>query len=145
MSAFVVSKTHIDVVVSGASDVLPSLAYRHGTPDLIGQILWRANVRSVLHRYPRIVATDEAQVYADAVAAYRHTRYLAITPGQLAKALDCLDYQSCETDDWRSTPAHEIVETIRGAILQGLPGYEAAPWGIERSHIVRGALATGGR
>jgi hypothetical protein len=46
----------------------------------------------------------------------------------LLKLCDCLDYQSCETEDWKQTAAHELLELIRGAAICALPGYEKAPW-----------------
>lgn len=145
MSAFIVSRTHIDVIVSGAVDVLPDLPRRHGAADAVGQILWKENVRSVVTRYPQIGGSEEARSHLFAAETYRHTRYYGVTHAALAKAIHCLDYQSCETDDWPSTPAYAILDEIEAAILRALPGYEQAPWGITRGHIISGSLSTGGR
>lgn len=140
MSAFVVSKRHIDVVVSGGLGLLPSLTGIYGTRDLIGQCLWRANVGSVASGYPDQYGPEEIAKYLAEVEGYRHAEVWGVTDGQLAKAVACLTHQSCEAEGWDSSGAYFVLEAIRSAILEALPGYEQAPWGIEESDIVAGRV-----
>ena len=100
---------------------------------LYADVLYQENIRSVRERYPKdkwedlpgpsvkpihIVASGRER----ALAAYRRT------PVQILKMCDCLEYQSCETDDYRESIAFELLEAIRRAAIRELPGYEDAPW-----------------
>jgi hypothetical protein len=44
------------------------------------------------------------------------------------KMLDCLEYQSCESDDWETTQAYRLQQAMRRAAIRALPGYESAQW-----------------
>ena len=83
------------------------------------QWLYEANARSVDYRYretnerEKIVIRDVAQ--GDDVPAL-----------VILKACNCLDYQSCETDDWKDSPAFEILQHIKDAAIGQLPGYDNA-------------------
>jgi hypothetical protein len=134
MSAFVVDNAHIDALVTYAGDHHVSYYLNHrtvidaGNASEIGQKLLDENVRSVNYRYRE---TDKAERYE----FKRWTRPLqAIT---VIKAIECLDYQSCETDDWRQTEAFAILQAIKDAAIENLPGYkaayDAAPWGMQES------------
>ena len=96
-------------------------------------ILYDENVRSVRYRYPddkwdelpgpvkkplRIVVTK-----AD-MARFRDPG-----PVQVLKACDCLEYQSCETEDYRDSNAFKLLTAIRGAAITYLSGYDQAEWG----------------
>lgn len=52
-------------------------------------------------------------------------RYSAV---EMVKLTQCYDYQACETKDYETTAAAEIVKAIRGLAISKLPGYDAAPW-----------------
>ena len=98
-----------------------------------GDLLYQENIRSVRARYPgdtwdalpgpcskplRLVVKPGD----DTLAKYR------LSPVALLKMADCLEYQSCETEDYRETVAFELLEHIRRAAIRRLPGYDAAPW-----------------
>lgn len=134
MSAFIVDNAHIDALVTYAVDKRVSYYFNQRTSiDLfnateIGQKLLDENTRSVNYRYNE---EDTAERYA-----YKQwVRPLAAVA--VIKAIDCLDYQCCETDDWRQTEAFAILQAIKEAAVENLPGYkaayEAAPWGIRES------------
>ena len=176
MSAWIVSKQHIDTMVHASIALLA----KHGgfgfyfgptgqprsewtrlshfdadTHDLLGQILTDENVRSVGYRYPvREMTVAGSLTPADLLhhadlpgpsdkwylQPYRFPRFslmnnplqrCPLTPGELAKAIDCYAYQSCEHPEWEKSSAYAICQALRSAILHGLPGYEEAPWGIE--------------
>ena len=97
----------------------------------LGQILMTENVRSVRTRYPQ----DSADTLPGPVNQKRVWRYhfqpvphQMLKPAWVIKACDCLDYQSCETDDWRETLAYQIVQAIRESAISALT--DDAPWGI---------------
>jgi hypothetical protein len=124
VSAFQVSATHIAAVVGSAA------AYdRSSTPDDLQELaaLFAAeNARSVQHRYRQ--PTEAVEIPSALIA-----RYLLqpIAAAALLKAIDCLDYQSCETDDWERTPAYRHLSRLESIAKRALPGYESAPWGID--------------
>ena len=132
MSAFIVSKKHIDALVTFAIATEYGQHIRvqgeegydvelgnHLTPDEIGQILWDENFRSVNHRYD---SSDKAERYT--------FRSLIHKPAQIIKACHCYDYQACETDDYEFTLAHRIIEAIIESAAHKVEGYEAAAWAL---------------
>ena len=130
MSAFLVSKQHIDALVAFATRLeygsIPTYYYHKGScpfepASYIGQILWDENNRSVNERYD---TNDLPQPYKFAYGTK------VLPPVQIIKACNCLDYQSCETPDWKDTRAFAILDAIRERAIRELPGYEEAQWEI---------------
>jgi hypothetical protein len=54
-----------------------------------------------------------------------------LTPVELLKAVDCLEYQSCEHEGWNKSEAKKECERLRAIATRNLPGYNEAPWGID--------------
>ncbi len=138
MSAFVVSTAHIDTIVSAAIDLeLFAARTNHGTLERVchetatafGKMLLAENGRSVVHRHR---LTDGAKTfdYAELVATYTFRYRPCISAGIAAKAQDCFDYQSCETDDYEKSLAYAFTCRMAKALNKHMAGYEAAPWGI---------------
>jgi|SRR3990167_5335284 len=97
------------------------------------EVLYQENLRSVMARYPSdrrdnlpgpINRPEHITVLANdrTLAAYR------LSPIAILKMCDCLEYQSCETEDYRQTVAFKLLDAIRGAAIHALPGYDDAPW-----------------
>lgn len=131
MSAWIVSKKHIDVLISFAADHQITVEH-HGwkydvalNPDRCGLELWAENHRSVNHRYQENTPCPE----------YHWTPDLRDEWVTL-KTLNCYDYQACECDDYPTTWSAAFVKALQ-TYLEGLqvsddhPRYEAAPWGID--------------
>lgn len=135
MSAFVVSPTHIDALLTFAQRPqyeAPACYYKgsvkvtfYDNLNAIGQILLDENVRSVNFRY-----TEQTDSPAYLYHPYRGN----LPPVQIIKACDCLNYQSCETDDWKDTEAHLILDTIRERAINELPGMDEAEWELTPIH-----------
>jgi hypothetical protein len=134
MSAYMVSENHLHALVNYA--LQHNLDYR--TPDRrvritrdsaeeVGQLLSDENYRSVHRRY-----SDRAADYFGKPPAYRFKLVLAL-PGAVAmlKLCHCYAYQACETDDWESSIAFHIIDAIKDHAARHVPGYDAAPWGID--------------
>lgn len=136
MSAFTVSKTHIDVLIQAGLDAdygpmrwfpddtdwskAPSLD--HLNADEVGTMLWDENFASVNHRY------NETEKHA----GYSYQR-LPGTPDPLVvlKAIACYEYQSCEHPAWHASSAKAFCNALTKAMIAKLPGYrEADGWGI---------------
>jgi hypothetical protein len=143
MSAFICGDMHINAIVTYAVEKRVSFyvaATRERrditsfTAEEIGRILMDENVRSVVARYDA-TSPDYADEAKDAASDYKYKPFpTPLTPVEIIKACHCLEYQSCETEDWDSTLAWRILQDIKSAALHDLPGYDGAPWEItERS------------
>ena len=137
MSAFVVSTAHIDTIVSAAIELeLFAARTDHGTLEWVchesatafGQMLLAENVRSVVHRY-RLIGSTEASDYAELMETYEFRYRPCVRAGVAAKALDCFDYQSCETDNYETSLACVVLEGQR----DWTPALEPTPsqWGVQ--------------
>jgi hypothetical protein len=80
-----------------------------------------------LYRYGGRLGDDEKQAADSYCFAYAPRPR---SPVQIIKAVHCLDYQSCETEDWETTLAWRICQALLSSTTARLPGYEAAAWEI---------------
>jgi hypothetical protein len=155
MSAFVCSQDHFKVLGifaarqiggygSGRLTVNPK--YVDGLPEDVltlrnselaeayANILYNENVRSCQARYPQDTFSglpgeggkpDSITILNQEYAMQGSLRLPAVS---ILKMCDCLEYQSCETEDYRATLAWELLNHIRKEAWRQLPGYEDAPW-----------------
>jgi hypothetical protein len=87
-------------------------------------MLLAQNRRSVDFRYAE---SDIEEPYTHALSTTR-------TPAAMLKAIDCYEYQSCETPDWEDTEAARFCQALRAHLIHQLPGYdEADTWAIEEA------------
>lgn len=127
MSAFLVDKAHIDVIVGTAARWR---VIQVDECDLIGGGLWTENARSVQARYAGLLNDDEdAELGATRYYTWQ-PRGRVLAPVEMLKALGCLEYQSCEHADWNSSPARRFVDKLRGIAITRLAGYKQADWEI---------------
>jgi hypothetical protein len=91
--------------------------------ELIANTLNFENYRSVNYRYDD---NEQPEKIIISIKDYDNPR--VTNPVHILKMADCLAYQSCETDDWYMTSAKEMIDEIRRAAIQELPGYDNAPW-----------------
>ena len=97
----------------------------------VANMLIRENLASVSFRYAGDKTSDTLPSAGDCSAvtvADFHTFY-EFVPVQVLKAINCLDYQSCEHDGWRASEARAFLNALQSAAIHSLPGYEAADWG----------------
>lgn len=97
------------------------------------------NIRSVKHRYPNskglpgpCLSLADIEEAAAIYAAHFVAHPQRLTPVDVFKLIQGLDYQSCETDDWRDTLAWRQLDWIRNAAARKLPGYEHADWSYDK-------------
>lgn len=100
------------------------------TPSQLGQMLVSENVRSVYHRYPD---TDpDAGDLPGPTDAYYMGPYVYedlrrdLTPGEVFRAIDCLDYQSCEHPEWYASEAYAFLVALRKAYCDRIADAEEA-------------------
>jgi hypothetical protein len=145
MSAWIVSKTHIDgLVQSGieAEMVEPDHA------DEFGRMLWRENLASVAYRYPDDADGDRpgpVEFHDSDVDEYQY-RPLDGEPGITRRAAHvvnaaagCYDYQSCEHPGYEHSKARLFAHALYKLTEQDRR--DDAPWGIDdRDAFVVGAV-----
>lgn len=127
MSAWIVSKKHIDVLVAAA------LGMEGVEPNALGKMLWEENHKSINYRYSE---KNAAPAYEFEVPTT-----VELTPGLIAKQIACYEYQSCEHLGWEDSKARKFCEDLKRSLvpnrveaddaIRKLPGYEEAPWGID--------------
>ncbi len=133
MSAYQVSNDTIDYIITAArawrlaEDGYLPYETRNITDSELGQILVSENVRSVNYRYND---NDEAETYT-----YRRVNYDSIKAVDVLKSIQCLNYQSCETEDWQTTMAYKVCKAVESGAIAHLPGYRDAAWGWTRSAL----------
>ena len=147
MSAYIVSKAHIDAIVTfavggtrrvgtvkriagdaGHSEFVSSAVY---TPSQIGAALWAENRASVDCRYSE---TTPVPAYAFRPTCHgstcsKPTRLL--TPLDIIKLCQSLKYQACEHPGWDASFAKDFLDRVISAAIGALPGYDNAFWGID--------------
>lgn len=101
------------------------------------------NVRSVSHRYPNDLddlpgpGLKIPDIYE---AASIYAAHFLVNPGyvnslspiQIWKLAQGMDYQSCECDDYNNTLAWRQLDWIKNQAVRTMKGYEAADWAYER-------------
>ncbi len=162
MSAWIVSKTHIDLLVtaglqfadtyplSWASDHPEDDSARWGsmvrltsdTADRIGRMLWAENLASVAYRYDYDEDGErpgpEGFVDAD-VDRYEFQEVPGtLDPVVVLSSIACYEYQSAQHEAWPRSQALRFCKALQSASISKLPGYAEAPWGFDdRDYFVR--------
>jgi hypothetical protein len=126
MSAFICNDYHISVLANYAwENGLPYYwngQYRKcDNPERIGAILKKENVRSVNYRYSERQST---KFEYDASVVGKE-----ISRAQILQAAFCLNYQSCERDDWPKSEAHAIIMAI---VYDAAYGFSDGEWEIQK-------------
>lgn len=146
MSAFFVSKKQIDTIIRAAlvREVALYLTWNgtagyqkhgagrsymeHNVADQVGRMLWAENLRSMKDRYPNDDYTGEEMD----VETYRYPAFTRpVDPVTALKLVNCLQYQSCECDDWEETEACHFLRALSACLVTTLPGYNEAPWSLD--------------
>lgn len=135
MSAFVVNDNHINVIVSYfVEDAMDDRLWyemngKYGymskeDAEKVAQCLYSQNIRSVNDRY------NELEEDGFAYKFIPHARRV-YSIGEIAMALDCLEYQSCESEDYHATDAYKLLLAMRKQLLKEVAKEQGADtWGI---------------
>lgn len=151
MSAFIVSKAHIDALVTAGYDQRrEGMSFRRldgsngripldaTNVDTLGQMLTDAIVASVSYRYPDDMP-DELPGPTDHwwLEAYELPTNLIApirmggpppTTIEVLKLISCYEYQACERPDWEESAARDYCDYLRRVLVTRLPGYAEAAW-----------------
>lgn len=88
----------------------------------VGQMLVAANNASVNAGYG-----EDLQAYEYRYARPRLSGWSLV---EVAKALQCYEYQTCALRDWAASEAYAFCRSLQNLLVQAIPGYDNAPWGI---------------
>lgn len=130
MSAYQCSPEHIAFICAVYSEVWRNrrtgyMPYVH-TSDLYA-ILSTANAESVAFRYREPVASYPRTVAFPKI----DIATVDANIGAIFRSIACLEYQSCERDDWKDSNAFGLLQGLRDALLSRLPGADAdSAWGL---------------
>jgi len=147
MSTFIVEKAHIDYMLTAGMLRHPMSGHtlrwwtqnirglaeiaeyrRELTEDTAGQVgamLLAENQRSVNHRYDE----DELE------EPYLFARVRGVSSVWALKAIDCYEYQACEHAGWDDSEARRFCVALRDWVIDLLPGYMEAPWGLDSGNV----------
>lgn len=137
MSAWIVSKAHIDCLVQAmiADGLVPM-----EKATAIGRELWSENHRSINYRYGE---RGKRPPYE-----FRGVE-APLDDWVVFKQAHCYDYQTCEHPTYEKSRSHRLITALCEKIMPRLgvtsenyhehPGWQGGPWGIER---IKQAIAT---
>jgi hypothetical protein len=153
MSAFICDPDHIKALAAYAAGNNRSYGRRMRTkylrkgsapeglddqpPEIIAtwiaDVLYQENIRSVRARYPddtwdSLPGLVTRPIHIIVTERDLYSPFYPKCAIDILKMCDCLNYQSCETEDWYDTLAYEILNDIRYIAISELPGYDEAPW-----------------
>lgn len=141
MSAYLVEPDHIGVIAQFAAQNECGKWGDHYNDQLLtaeqfSDCLAKANIKSIKTRYPDDDSSKlEDKIYLglcrdSAKKSHGHIDLLA-----MAALVKCLEYQSCEPDDWYQSKAFKVLTSIREIVLRKL--IEDSPakdvWGYVKS------------
>lgn len=134
MSAWLVSKEHIDVLVTAAISLG---LVEEDLASNVGNGLWQENAKSLRYRY------DDADEFWDLPVdgGYSFEPRPVESLFYVNHQVHCYNYQACEHPDYRGSSARRFVEEIIAAMEEklhlsddaifGHPEGEKATWGVE--------------
>ena len=144
MSAFIVQPEHAALLAVWATKKNSALReLEKGEPLLtaqaVAQELIAENIKSVAYLYPDDTDGNrpgpclrDAQIVEAAALWAGHYQQKGIPEDvallTIASLADCLEYQSCEHEGFKTSLAQRQINEIRSRVLTLLPGYSRAPW-----------------
>jgi hypothetical protein len=132
MSAWIVSKTHIDALVQAG---IEREMVRPEEADEFGRMLWAENLASIHYRYPDTRENGEYPGPIDFTAedvetyTYEPLEGSSLTAeGVVHAAALCYDYQTCEHDEYTGSKAEQFANMLAKLTDREEIG---GPWGID--------------
>jgi len=134
MSAYLLDDKEISAIINWGCDS-DTTYFWNGShiklrqyPEETAQVLLDENYKSINYRY------KEADKPHKINFERNHVSHI-FNDGEIAKAVNCYEYQACETHEWHNSQAKTICRGIKDTIIRRLPGYEAGFWGIDHNKI----------
>lgn len=131
MSAWIVEKGHIDVLVQAA--IIEGLVPIGGA-DGLGRALWGENLDSIKSRYEGRYHDLVPEGCPDGY--FFHGVEGPLDDRAVAKAIHCYDYQSCEHSEWEASEAYQLTSDLLEVLCERNGGEDPFkgggpfPWGF---------------
>lgn len=122
MSCFVVSDYHVDALVSWAEIHNSSGLRLFGDAPALAAALAAANRAAYKDRYGEEGDTKPAYIPRDV---------RRMSPVQVLKACNCLDYQCSDWTLWEHSISRRALDIIKDLAVSRLPGYDEADWALD--------------
>jgi hypothetical protein len=127
-------RTDVDDHHCGASEL-----HAVTEPARLAQLLWDENCYSVEHRYQLPAGTAATEGPREATGTTGEFRFRPVDLDSLTMdprivvlaSIRCLEYQSCESDDYRQSAGYLCLDAVRHEIIRKLTN--DAPWGWTRA------------
>lgn len=133
MSAFIVNDYHINALVTYGVQRKAEywtgkerVYFSEDTAWALASKLYRANVQSVNRRYKERTRSTGFK--------YTPVNISQLSPADIVKACDCLDYQSCERLEWDRSQARKALQAIREEAIRVLAGNSSA-WELRQLEL----------
>ena len=142
MSAWLVSKKHIDIIITAALFANRGNTFRWyfegkwrelrlDNADEIGQMLINQNADSVGTKYESTPSTELPGDIDNAILPYHYSRPAGdVTAIQAVKLINSYQYQASETGDWLKTESFKFTQSLKETLITMLKGYDEAPWQV---------------
>lgn len=131
MSAFIISKKHIDAMVTAHLHSQHFDTQRTKQENnQIGQMLWDENHRSVNYRYNEETLSPDYHFEPCSSYLKQDGTQIKLDNVAICKLIDCYEYQSCEHGDWATSGACLFCANLRKRLVAKINGYDDAPWCI---------------
>lgn len=143
MSAFEVSDKHISAILQGVygtnfsgHNIWCRLTEKEPTHEQMAlrkqvqqeaNMLMAENVRSYQYCYKHRDDVSQKPFKGNVKLDFAAAPLSALA---VFKLIDCLEYQSCETDDYTTTEAYKLLCVYRTKLACKLPGYNDEKWSI---------------
>lgn len=130
MSAFIVSRAHINYLVNALEQWKDSYYGEKLSPNHLGNLLWQENIASVQSRYSDSLLSGLPGPIGENFDFKYRPLPDPVDPVQVIKACHSYSYQSCEHPGWPESEAYAWIAAIIKLACQHLPGYEEAKWAL---------------
>jgi hypothetical protein len=130
MSAFIVTDTHINVLVTWAA--ANRITAYLGNPGKTWHVYKNEQDAAQLFHTMNVLSVNYRYKLGDPVGtiSYKPTGLCLFRPIEIIKLCKSLEYQSCEYPPWGDSAAKQLLDEICRVAITKLPGYEEAPWSI---------------
>jgi hypothetical protein len=151
MSAFIVGTDHIGYLVSAAVEAgirqsgfgicWDGERVEWHNADSVGAALLRENIASVSFRYQDHGTGNLPGPIPNPVPEdYTYQPFVKVDAAQVLKAVDCLEYQSCEHPAWKDSEARRFCDVLRRRYSAMMPGYDEVLWEVDRAELLKQAM-----
>ena len=114
MSAYIVDDKHIATLILNYSNLFHKRIDKDKQIELAGKLAW-GNIDSVNYRYQEFKPNEAIQYVMNVKNLIEKNNYEKLEMQELIIMVRCLDYQSCEIPNYRSSEVSKILDEMKNA------------------------------